>query len=169
MTALLTRLGLLGLMAMSLSACTAKGPAYRPDSAEPTATTGVIYVYRPGGTVTTRGESPFVTIAGKSYGAIKAGSYIAANLPEGDVKVVVQQSMFLLVPTIPRWVTVTVVAGGTSYVRVDQKISGADFSGGVTVNQSITIDSGKLAAGHIQRCIQFAKVCVVRSNPWLMP
>jgi hypothetical protein len=150
MTVKTTRRGLLGLLAGSLTACTAEGPAYRPDSVEPTATTGVIYVYRPKGTVATRGESPFVTIGGKSYGQIKAGSYVAANVPEGEAKVMLQQSLFLLVPTIPRWVTVTVVAGGTSYVRVDQKISGADLSSGVTVNQSILIEEVSSEVGQAE-------------------
>jgi hypothetical protein len=35
---------------------------------------------------------------------------------------------------------VDVVAGGSSYVRVDQVISGADMSGGVTVSQSVVIE-----------------------------
>jgi hypothetical protein len=45
----------------------------------------------------------------------------------------------MLIPTIPRTITVTVVAGGTSYVRVDQKIVRTDFERGATVSQAIEI------------------------------
>ena len=146
----MTRRGMLGLLATGLTACTAEGPAYRPGGVEPTGNTGVIYVYRPLGTVATRGESPFLAIGGKSYGQIKAGSFIAAKVPEGEVKVMLQQSLFLLIPTIPRYVTVSVVAGGSSYVRVDQKISSADLSSGVTVNQSITIEEVSSEVGQAE-------------------
>ncbi len=136
----LTRRGVLDFVTFLLAGCTAKGPAYVPASISPTGSTGLIYVYRPSGTVATRGESPYLTIGDTSYGPIKAGSYIAANVPEGEVKVVVQQSVLMFIPTIPRSVTVTVVRGGTSYVRVDQNIDGASLEGGVTVNQSIEIE-----------------------------
>jgi hypothetical protein len=135
-----TRRGVLGIFGFLLAACTAKGPAYVPASISPTSNTGLIYVYRPLGTIGTRGESPFVTIDETSYGPIKAGSFIAAKVPEGEVKVVVQQSVLMFIPTIPRSVTVTVVHRGTSYVRVDQNIDGASLEGGVTINQSINIE-----------------------------
>jgi hypothetical protein len=135
-----TRRGLFGVVAVVLAGCTATGAAYVPGSVEPTRNTGLIYVYRPLGTLGTRGESPFVTIGETSYGALKAGSFIVAKVPEGEVKVMVQQSVLMFIPTIPRSVTVTVVNGGTSYVRVDQTIDSASLSGGVTVNQSIRIE-----------------------------
>lgn len=150
MTANLTRRSLMALMLSGLPGCTAEGPAYRADSVEPTSDTGVIYVYRPRGALASRGESPFVTIAGKSYGAIKAGSFIAAKVPEGEVKVMLQRSVFMLIPTIPRSVTVTVVAGSSSYVRVDQKISSASFDAGVTVNQSIEIEEVSSEVGQAE-------------------
>lgn len=136
----LTRRGVLGFVGFLLAGCTGKGPAYVPASISPTSSTGLIYVYRPLGTVGTRGESPYVTIGDIAYGPIRAGSFIAANVPEGEVKVVVQQSVLMFIPTIPRSVMVTVVASGTSYVRVDQNIDSASLSGGVTVNQSIEIE-----------------------------
>lgn len=136
----LTRRGVLNFIGFFLAGCTAKGPAYVPASITPTANTGLIYVYRPLGTVGTRGESPFLTIGETSYGPIKAGSFIVAKVPEGEVKVVVEQSVLMFIPTIPRSVTVTVVDGGTSYVRVDQNIDSASLEGGVTVNQSVNIE-----------------------------
>jgi hypothetical protein len=134
-----TRRGLLGVFGLFLVGCTAKGAVYVPGSVELGRNTGLIYVYRPLGSVGTRGESPFVTIGDESYGAIKAGSFIVATVPEGDVKVTVQQSVLMFIPTIPRSVTVAVVDSGTSYVQVDQTIDSASLSGGVTVNQSINI------------------------------
>jgi hypothetical protein len=135
-----TRRQAVALLMLGLAACMAKGPRYAPSGLAPAVGTGIIYIYRPLGTVGTRGEPPFVSVNGKSRGRMRSGSYIAVTVPEGEVKVSVQQSLFMLVPTIPRSVTVTVVAGGYSYVRVDQVISGTDLSGGVTVNQSVEIE-----------------------------
>ena len=84
--------------------------------------TGTIYVYRPLTQLGLRGEDPFVSMAHKSYGRMRAGSFIAATFPEGEVDVTVQQSLLFIVPTIPKTVTVTVVRGSQSYVRVDQVI-----------------------------------------------
>ena len=134
------RRGALGFLLAGVAGCSAKGPAYQPSNIVPTSSTGVIYVYRPPGTVATRGESPFVSINGKSYGAMKAGAYIAAAVPEGNVKVTVQQSVLLFLPTIPRSVDVAVVAGTTSYVRVDQNIVEAGVSEGVTIAQEVAIE-----------------------------
>ena len=69
-----SRRGALGFLLAWAAGCTAKGPAYQPANIVPTSSTGVIYVYRPARTVATRGESPFVSINGKSYGAMKAGA-----------------------------------------------------------------------------------------------
>ena len=146
----LTRRRALAIVVSGLAACTAKGPRYVPGSITPTGEAGLIYVYRPLGTIATRGESPFVTVGRKSHGALKAGSFIAATVPEGDVVVTAQQSLFMLIPTIQKSVTVTVVAGATSYVRVDQKIVGTDFSKGVTVSQSIEIEEVSRAEGQAE-------------------
>ncbi|MGQ0485963.1 MAG: hypothetical protein ACT4SY_11510 [Hyphomicrobiales bacterium] len=140
MTSPWTRRRALALLLPALAACTAQGPRYAPTGNAPAADSGIIYVYRPLGTVATRGEPPFVAVGDKPQVRMRAGSYIAVTVPEGEVEVSVQQSLFLLVPTIPRSVTVTVVAGGRSYVRVDQVISGADMSSGVTVSQSVMIE-----------------------------
>ena len=140
MTKPLTRRQMLALLLPALAACTAQGARYAPTGIAPAAGNGIIYIYRPLGTVATRGEPPFVSVGGTSHGRMRSGSYIAVTVPEGEVKVAVQQSLFMLVPTIPRSVAVEVVAGGHSYVRVDQVISGTDLSNGVTVNQSVMIE-----------------------------
>ena len=140
MRGLWTRRRALALSLPALAACTAQGPRYAPTGNAPAAGSGMIYIYRPLGTIATRGEPPFVAVGGKPRGRMRSGSYIAVTVPEGEVKVSVQQSLFMLVPTIPRSVMVDVVAGGSSYVRVDQVISGADMSGGVTVSQSVVIE-----------------------------
>jgi hypothetical protein len=101
---------------------------------------GTIYVYRPLTELGLRGEDPFVSMAHKSYGRMRAGSFIAATFPEGEVDVTVQQSVLLFVPTIPKTVTVTVVRGSQSYVRVDQIIDSVGVTGGTTVMQSIEIE-----------------------------
>ncbi|MBI2718936.1 MAG: hypothetical protein HY245_00930 [Rhizobiales bacterium] len=138
MTGRIGRRRFLGLAGLTLAGCTAEGTDFQPLPDNPLANTGLVYVYRPRGTIFTRGESPYVTVAGKSYGPIKAGAYIAARVPEGDVKVTVQQSVLLL-PTIPQTVTVAVLAGSPSYVRVDQNIVNAGLNGGGTISQSIQI------------------------------
>jgi hypothetical protein len=114
------------------------------------ANTGTIYIYRPLGTATSRGESPFISVARKSYGKLKAGGFIRVDVPEGDVDVAVQQSVFLMVPTIPRIITVAVVAGTESYVRVDQKINDASFQDGVAVSQSIDIEEVPAETGRAE-------------------
>jgi hypothetical protein len=48
--------------------------------------------------------------------------------------------VLFIVPTIPKTVTVTVVRGSQSYVRVDQTIDSVDVTGGATVMQSIEIE-----------------------------
>jgi hypothetical protein len=135
-----SRRGALGFLLAWAAGCTAKGPAYQPANIVPTSSTGVIYVYRPARTVATRGESPFVSINGKSYGAMKAGAFVAAAVPEGSVKVTVQQSVLLVLPTIPKSVDIAVVAGTTSYVRVDQNIIDAGVTEGVTIAQEVAIE-----------------------------
>ena len=57
-----------------------------------------------------------------------------ATFPEGEVEVTVQQSLLFLVPTIPKTVTVSVVRGSQSYVKVDQVIDAI----GVTEGASVT-------------------------------
>jgi Protein of unknown function (DUF2846) len=137
-------------LALPLAGCAAEGEKYLPDSISVAKGMGTIYVYRPLSDLGKRGEDPFVSIAGKSYGRMKAGSYIAATFPEGDFKVTVQQSVFMLVPTIPKSVEVTVVRGSQSYVRVDQSIDSVGMTGGVSVSQSTSIEEVPFDVGQAE-------------------
>lgn len=125
-----------------LTGCAAEGPRYQPAALEALKGQGIIYVYRPLLAVGRRGENPHVTVNGVSYGGMRPGSFIAANVPAGDIKVMVQQTMFMVLPTIPKSVEVTVVPGSNSYVRVNQAIDsvGGGAEGGVQVMQSISIE-----------------------------
>lgn len=137
-----SRRALVGVL-LALTGCAAQGPHYQPAALDPLEGQGVIYVYRPLLQVGKRGESPYVTVNGTSYGAMRPGAFIAANVPAGEIKVTVQQSVFLLLPTIPRTVEVTVVPGSMSYVRVNQvidNIGSGGAAGGVQVMQSISIE-----------------------------
>ena len=81
---------------------------------------------------------------------MRAGSFIAATFPEGDYVVTLQQSVLMIVPTIPRTVTVTVVRGSQSYVRVDQTIDSIGLSSGATVTQSISIEEVPFDVGQAE-------------------
>ena len=140
MGGLITRRSVLQLLALPLVGCAAEGARYQPNGIVGAKNTGTIYVYRPLTELGLRGEDPFVSMAHKSYGRMRAGSFIAATFPEGEVDVTVQQSVLFIVPTIPKTVTVTVVRGSQSYVRVDQIIDSVDVSVGATVAQSIEIE-----------------------------
>ncbi|MGB8314900.1 MAG: hypothetical protein WCE69_10490 [Aestuariivirga sp.] len=125
---------------MPLVGCAAEGARYQPNGIVGAKNTGTIYVYRPLTQLGQRGEDPFVTMAHKSYGRMRAGSFIAATFPEGEVDVTVQQSMLFLVPTIPKTVTVTVVRSSVSYVRVDQLIDTVGINDGAAISQSVEIE-----------------------------
>ena len=140
MGGLITRRSVLQLLALPLAGCAAEGARYQPNGIVGAKNTGTIYVYRPLTDLGLRGEDPFVSMAHKSYGRMRAGSFIASTFPEGEVEVTVQQSVLFIVPTIPKTVTVTVVRGSQSYVRVDQTIESVDVTGGATVTQSIEIE-----------------------------
>ncbi len=101
---------------------------------------GTIYVYRPQLPLGKQGEEPFVSIERKSYGRLRPGGFVAGTFPEGEYSVTVQQSVFLLLPTIPKSVSVSVVRGSQSYVRVDQVIDSVGTTSGASVSQSITIE-----------------------------
>lgn len=137
-------------LALPLAGCAAVGEKYVPDNVAVTAGNGTIYVYRPLSEIGKRGEDPFVSIARKSYGRMRAGSFIAATFPEGDYVVTLQQSVLMIVPTIPRTITVTVVRGSQSYVRVDQTIDSIGLSGGATVTQSISIEEVPFDVGQAE-------------------
>jgi hypothetical protein len=137
---LVTRRSVLHILALPLVGCAAEGARYHPNGIVGAKNTGTIYVYRPLTQLGQRGEDPFVTMAHKSYGRMRAGSFIAATFPEGEVDVTVQQSMLFLVPTIPKTVTVTVVRSSVSYVRVDQLIDTVGINDGAAISQSVEIE-----------------------------
>ncbi len=138
------------LLTLPLVGCAAEGVRYQTDSVVPAKGSGTIYVYRPLSKLGVRGEDPFVSIARKSYGRMRAGSFIAVTFPEGDVDVTVQQSVLMLIPTIPKTVTVTVIRGSQSYVRVNQTIDSMSMTGGANVTQSITIEEVPFDVGQAE-------------------
>jgi hypothetical protein len=140
MGGLVTRRSVLHILALPLVGCAAEGARYQPNGIVGAKNTGTIYVYRPLTQLGQRGEDPFVTMAHHSYGRMRAGSFIAATFPEGEVDVTVQQSMLFLVPTIPKTVTVTVVRSSVSYVRVDQLIDTVGINDGAAISQSVEIE-----------------------------
>ena len=150
MGGLITRRSVLQLLALPFAGCAAEGARYQPNGIVGAKNTGTIYVYRPLTDLGLRGEDPFVSMAHKSYGRMRAGSFIAATFPEGEVEVTVQQSVLFIVPTIPKTVTVTVVRGSQSYVRVDQTIESVDVTGGATVTQSIEIEEMPFNTGQAE-------------------
>ena len=150
MGGLITRRSVLQFLALPLTGCAAEGARYQPNGIVGAKNTGTIYVYRPLTDLGLRGEDPFVSMAHKSYGRMRAGSFIAATFPEGEVEVTVQQSVLFIVPTIPKTVSVTVVRGSQSYVRVDQTIESVDVTGGATVTQSIEIEEMPFNTGQAE-------------------
>ena len=124
--------------------------AIRPIALWAPTNSGTIYVYRPLTQLGRRGEDPFVSMAHKSYGRMRAGSFIAGTFPEGEVDVTVQQSLLFLVPTIPKTVTVTVVRGSQSYVKVDQIIDAIGVTEGASVTQSIEIEEMPFNVGQAE-------------------
>lgn len=150
MSNIITRRHLLQFLAVPLAGCAAEGARYQPDGLATRQGTGTIFVYRPLSQLGVRGEDPYVMMAGVSYGRMKSGSYIAATFPDSEVKVTVQQSVLMFIPTIPRSVTVIVVAGGSSYVRLNQTIDDISTSGGTTVTQSVEIEEVSLDVGQAE-------------------
>lgn len=137
-------------LALPLAGCAAEGLRYQPGSLSVSRGMGTIYVYRPLLDLGKQGEEPFVSIARKSYGRMRPGSFVAATFPEGDYNVTVQQSVFLLVPTIPKTISVTVVRGSQSYVRVDQTIDSIGMTSGASVTQSVSIEEVPFDVGQAE-------------------
>lgn len=150
MGGLITRRSVLRLLTFPLAGCAAEGARYAPNGLVGAKNTGTIYVYRPLTQLGQRGEDPFVSMAHKSYGRMRAGSFIAATFPEGEVDVTVQQSLLFIVPTIPKTVTVTVVRGSQSYVKVDQIIDAIGLTEGASVAQSIEIEEMPVDVGQAE-------------------
>ena len=84
MSGLITRRSVLQVMTLPLVGCAAEGARYVPNSIEGAKNTGIIYVYRPLTQLGQRGEDPFVSMAHKSYGRMRAGSFVAGTFPEGE-------------------------------------------------------------------------------------
>jgi hypothetical protein len=121
-----------------LLGCTPGGSIFQRE-AELSNDVGVIYVYRPLTSLFGRGEDPYVSIAGKQMGRLKAGGYFKLIVPIGEHKVTVNQSIFLL-PTWPESVEVAVASATSTYVKVDQRITDVDFSSGAMATQQVYIE-----------------------------
>jgi hypothetical protein len=133
----MARIALIAMLALAAAGCTAGGPTFQPLSQRP-AGQGIVYVYRPEGKTIGRGETPYVEIAGKNLGMLKAGGYLSATLPPGEHDVTVRQSL-LFVPTIWDTVSVAVAPGSVSYVRVDQRVTKVGNAGFLSAMQKVTI------------------------------
>jgi hypothetical protein len=128
----------IGVVLPLLAGCAAGGPAFERRAALSNEV-GVIYVYRPLTSAIGRGEDPYVIIAGERMGRLKAGGYLKKVVPIGDHKVTVQQSVLLL-PTWPESVEVAVASASSTYVKIDQRITNVDLSGGATATQQVFIE-----------------------------
>ena len=132
------RIALIAMLALLAAACTADGPAFQPMALRP-AGQGIVYVYRPEGKTIGRGETPYIEIAGKNMGMLKAGGYLSATLPPGEHDITVRQSLLFL-PTIWDTVSVAVAPGSVSYVRVDQRVTKVGVGSSFSAMQKVTIE-----------------------------
>ncbi|HEY7764660.1 MAG TPA: DUF2846 domain-containing protein [Aestuariivirgaceae bacterium] len=135
----------LSLMLSLLQGCAAEGDPFERQAGLSNEV-GVIYVYRPLTSVIGRGEDPYVSIAGRNMGRLRAGGYVKLVVSIGEHKVTAHQSLFLL-PSWPRSVEVAVASGGSAYVKVDQRITDVDFSGGASATQQIFIEEVSSTTG----------------------
>lgn len=134
----MARIAPIAMLALLATACTADGPAFQPLAQRP-AGQGIVYVYRLEGKALGRGETPYIEIAGKNMGMLKAGGYMSLTLPPGEHDVTVRQAM-LFVPTIWDTVTVAVAPGSVSYVRVDQRVTRVGNAGFFSAMQQVFIE-----------------------------
>jgi hypothetical protein len=139
------RIALIAMLALLAAACTADGPGFQPVSQRP-AGEGLVYVYRPEGAALGRGETPYIEIAGKNMGMLKAGGYVSATLPPGEHDVTVRQTM-LFVPTLWDTVSVAVAPGSVSYVRIDQRVTKVGNAGFFSAMQKISIEEVSAEVG----------------------
>jgi hypothetical protein len=121
-----------------MAGCAAEGPSFERQAALSNEV-GVIYVYRPLTSVIGRGEDPYVIIAGKRMGRLRAGGYFKKIVPIGEHKVTVQQSLLLL-PTWPESVEVAVASSAGTYVKVDQRFTDVGFDEGTSATQQVFIE-----------------------------
>ncbi len=151
----LTRRTLLALTTALLTGCAASGDGFSPLA--PADGKGVIYVYRPLGKVLGRGEDPYVQLGTGLPRRLRAGGYIAFEVPEGMHTVRAFQNMLFL-PTIPFFVTVEVPAGRASYLRLDQQVTKLGSSqGGVRAMQQVTVEEVDTTTGA-------AEIAATRAN-----
>ena len=151
MSGLITRRSVFQLLTLPLAGCAAQGARYTPNSLVGATNSGTIYVYRPLTELGRRGEDPFISMAHKSYGRMRAGRLIAGDVSRrARWTSRFQQSLLFLVPTIPKTVTVSVVRGSQSYVRVDQVIDAIGVTEGASVTQSIEIEEMPFNVGQAE-------------------
>lgn len=144
----LTRRTLLALTAALVTGCAASGSSFAPKA--PAEGKGVIYVYRPLGEVLGRGEDPYVQLGTGLPRRLRAGGYMAFEVPEGVHTVRAFQNMLFL-PTIPFFVSVEVPAGRASYLRLDQQVTKlGSSSGGVRAMQQVTLEEVDSTTGEIE-------------------
>ena len=141
----MARIALIAMLALLAAACTADGPGFQPVSQRP-AGEGIVYVYRPEGAALGRGETPYIEIAGKNMGMLKAGGYVSAALPPGEHDVTVRQTM-LFVPTLWDTVSVAVAPGSVSYVRIDQRVTKVGNAGFFSAMQKVSIEEVSAEVG----------------------
>jgi hypothetical protein len=141
----MARIAFIAMLALLAAACAADGPGFQPVSQRP-AGEGLVYVYRPEGAALGRGETPYIEIAGKNMGMLKAGGYVSAALPPGEHDVTVRQTM-LFVPTLWDTVRVAVAPGSVSYVRIDQRVTKVGNAGFFSAMQKISIEEVSAEVG----------------------
>jgi hypothetical protein len=132
-------------MTLPLAACAADGPRFE-SAALSSSEVGVIYVYRPLDSIIGRGEDPYVWIAGKQMGRVKAGGYVKKVVPIGEYDVTVRQTV-LFVPTWPETVEVAVASGGSAFVKIDQRITGIGSGDGAAATQQVFIEEVPIEVG----------------------
>jgi hypothetical protein len=143
-----TRRTLLAFTAALLAGCAASGDGFAPVTAAKG--NGVIYVYRPLGEVLGRGEDPYVQLGTGLPRRLRAGGYVAFEVPEGVHTVRAFQNMLFL-PTIPFFITVEVPAGRASYLRLDQQVTKLGSSaGGVRAMQQVTMEEVNTTTGEAE-------------------
>ena len=145
----LTRRTLLALTIALLTGCAAQGDAFAPIP-NPADGNGVIYVYRPLGKVLGRGEDPYVQLGTGLPRRLRAGGYIAFEVPEGIHTVRAFQNL-LFVPTIPYFTEVEVSASRATFLRLDQQVTKlGSGEGGVRAMQQVQMEEVDPATGEAE-------------------
>jgi hypothetical protein len=135
--------------ALTIGGCVAQGPKYQSAEVTPARGQAVIYVYRPKGNWVVRGENPYVEIGGEGMGQLRAGGFVSKVVPSGDYTVRVRQSL-LMMPIWSDSVEVTLAAGGSAYVKIDQRYTKFGLDSGVSARQQIFIEEVDSLAGQAE-------------------